>query len=210
MGALIYDTNTEAFKDAETPKVWGGGSFSDAEGKVYDDVNESWVDAWNDSKIYLFHNGDQCIPETGGWKRVGEKGQIISNYISCSMNYNGPGYDNCLVNTNNKVSFKSGDIIYFTYSQSGTYTAGTFCIDVYSTTDFNGILRDPITKVAWTYTSGHWGGDKSNEYFSNGDQILRSVEVVQDVSGYVNVGVCNAAPFNATIDFYDIWIERNS
>lgn len=47
MSAKIYDTTSQAFVDAETPKVNSGGVFIDAEGKVYS--GGAWEDAWSGS-----------------------------------------------------------------------------------------------------------------------------------------------------------------
>lgn len=45
MSAKIYDTTQQAFVDAETPKVYDGSAYVDANGKVQD--GGIWEDAWN-------------------------------------------------------------------------------------------------------------------------------------------------------------------
>lgn len=46
MGALIYDSVAQAWKDSETPKIYSGGAWADSEGKIYDNGASAWVDAW--------------------------------------------------------------------------------------------------------------------------------------------------------------------
>lgn len=65
MPALIYDTTTQAFKDADTPKIYSSsdGAFVDAHGKIWDETAQAWVDAWDTSTGYeLFSNGAWNVP----------------------------------------------------------------------------------------------------------------------------------------------------
>lgn len=53
MSALIWDSTTQAFKDADTPKIYSGSSFGDAEGKIWNETAQAWEDAWSSEKILL-------------------------------------------------------------------------------------------------------------------------------------------------------------
>lgn len=76
MSAKIYDTTSQAFVDAETPKVNSGGVFIDAEGKVYS--GGAWEDAWKNMPVppvidglindfeFIGNFNDECGNATAG------------------------------------------------------------------------------------------------------------------------------------------------
>ena len=60
MAAMIWDTQANAFKGADTPMVWDAelGTYKDSTGLAYDQTNKAWVEKWNQVKEYqLCSNG---------------------------------------------------------------------------------------------------------------------------------------------------------
>ena len=46
MSAMIWDETLSAFKEAETPRIYGGGAWSFSSGKVWNKTEQAWEDAW--------------------------------------------------------------------------------------------------------------------------------------------------------------------
>lgn len=67
MPAKIWDTSTNAFKDAETPQIHNGNSFGDAEGKIWNETAQAWEDAWSSWNGELYDQGNEFTAITGGW-----------------------------------------------------------------------------------------------------------------------------------------------
>lgn len=89
MSAMIWDSTTQAFKDAETPKVWdsSANAWKDAEGKIWNETAQAWEDAWN-SELWLYNYGDQCIKNTGGWQNLNKSGQPSYSYNNIAPVFN--------------------------------------------------------------------------------------------------------------------------
>lgn len=56
MSALIWDSTTQAFKDADTPKIYSGSGFGDAEGKIWNETAQAWEDAWSNALVFINGN----------------------------------------------------------------------------------------------------------------------------------------------------------
>lgn len=71
MAAMIWDEQSQAWKEAETPLVYdaASGALIDTAGMTFDAEAQAWEEAWGPKKIlYLYNNGDECTDVTGGWK----------------------------------------------------------------------------------------------------------------------------------------------
>lgn len=74
MSALIWDSTTQSFKDADTPKIYSGSSFGDAEGKIWNETAQAWEDAWNlglPDILELFYDGVSDTRYSGGMGNTG-------------------------------------------------------------------------------------------------------------------------------------------
>lgn len=88
MPAMIWDSATSAFKEADTPKIWDSTNqaWKDTEGYVYQ--NGAWVERWT-GRYYLVKNGRRVV--AGGEDYTTHGGGTISygtDYVTFTPNPN--------------------------------------------------------------------------------------------------------------------------
>lgn len=75
MGVKIYDNESKAFKDAETPLVHDGNlrAWKESTGLVWNDELQAWEERWKPvpNPLWLYKGGDECVDVTGGWGFAG-------------------------------------------------------------------------------------------------------------------------------------------
>lgn len=70
MAVKVWDTQANAFKDAEIPMVWDGasGAYKESTGLVYDESTGAWDERWGaEQEGVLYNKGNECVKVTGGW-----------------------------------------------------------------------------------------------------------------------------------------------
>lgn len=69
MAVKIWDEQSNAFKDAETPMVWDEalGAYKDSTGLVYNENAGAWSERFGD-KLWLYKDGNEYEKITNGWR----------------------------------------------------------------------------------------------------------------------------------------------
>ena len=217
MPALIYDTTTQAFKDAETPKIYssGDGAYVDAHGKIWDENAQAWVDAWVESGPpgYLYYQGNECKNITGGWEGTGKpvggwdiNGTLVKGSSSMTLTADGTGYSQASIyynaSTNNMISLTAGQKVHL-YFDSITTTGFNVTLILSKTDSGNGIYNSCVGSPADQWNAYRYGN--SNNVVA-GDNVW-SCEA--DATGYmlIQIGTTPSVVQSATIS--KIWITNS-
>ncbi len=77
MAVKIYDNESQAFKDAETPLVHDGNlqAWKESTGLAWDDGAQAWEERWR-PRVYLYNRGNECVDLTGGWEPYSVNGRL--------------------------------------------------------------------------------------------------------------------------------------
>ncbi len=77
MAVKIYDNESKAFKDAETPLVHDGNlrAWKESTGLVWNDESQCWEERWR-PRVYLYNRGNECVDLTGGWEPYSVNGRL--------------------------------------------------------------------------------------------------------------------------------------
>lgn len=56
--------------DAETPLIWDeqAQAWKDSVGLVWNESAQAWEERWENRKLWLYKDGDECASVTGGWQ----------------------------------------------------------------------------------------------------------------------------------------------
>lgn len=75
MSVKIYDASAGTFKDAPTPQIYDASTqaYKESKGLVYDTSKGAWDERWGSDRVWLYRNGNEYNPITGGWTVDGWK-----------------------------------------------------------------------------------------------------------------------------------------
>lgn len=175
MSALIWDSTSQAFKDADTPKIYSGSSFGDAEGKIWNETAQAWEDAWNSWNGELYDQGNEYIGVTGGIVQgsyTTYPGQLIKNADSITLRW-GSGYASVAI-TNNMIditdyNYLCADVIslpsesYFALAVSLSKSIVDADIDFTTRIFTTGTIKRNISSLTGSYYLSAFNGGTFNK-----------------------------------------------
>lgn len=140
MAALVWDKQSQAWKESETPMVYDtkSGAFAEAAGLVWDKEAEAWVEAWGGKRIIYSYgrNADNfsksCSYGTFTFEKNSDHLYTRGSYMS-SSNWNGGGIlDNVLhdINQYSKLYWRVDEILsgrsgnQIGFAKEGTFGGG--------------------------------------------------------------------------------------
>lgn len=207
MSVKIWDTETQAFKDAQMLQRY------DATAKAFTECTSAkkqtdgvWQDVWPDGPkvLYLYKDGDECVDVTGGFSVCyisNSYGNGTATKEQNALSLLSPSYSQMpAFGTNNKIDAKrfSKVFIEFTYYQSGNNDINKF-------NGFNaGFVDDKSVRgvAASSCTYKNIPGTYNN--------ILLSAEIQSPVNMYyrVNIDAGGNAGVYQKVLVHKIWLEK--